>query len=79
MAPYICATRQTNRQTNKQTLLPAPGRAIVDEVLPPKFLVDVVPHLPAGSLGITVVQATGGWAWLCVFLWSNILWNGVLL
>lgn len=34
----------------------------MDEVLPPKFLAEVVPHLPAGSLGISVVQATGGWA-----------------
>ncbi|GAB4818113.1 hypothetical protein N2152v2_005159 [Parachlorella kessleri] len=36
-----------------------PGRAVVDEVLPPKFLAEVVPHLPAGSLGVSVVQATG--------------------
>ena len=35
------------------------GRAIVDEVLPPKFLAEVVPQLPAGSMGIGVVQAAG--------------------
>jgi programmed cell death protein 4 len=35
------------------------GRAIVDEVLPPKFLAEVVPQLPAGCLGIGVVQAAG--------------------
>ena len=35
------------------------GRAIVDEVLPPKFLAEVVPHLPAGCMGLGVVQAVG--------------------
>jgi len=35
------------------------GRAIVDEVLPPKFLVEVVPFLPHGGLGLGVVQAVG--------------------
>lgn len=35
------------------------GRAIVDEVLPPAFLASCLPSLPDGSLGITVVQATG--------------------
>ena len=36
------------------------GRAIVDEVLPPKFLAEVVPALTAEGLGIGVVQAAGG-------------------
>lgn len=36
------------------------GRAIVDEALPPKFLAEVVPTLPANGLGLGVVQATGG-------------------
>jgi hypothetical protein len=35
------------------------GRAIVDEVIPPKFLAEVVPQLPAACLGIGVVQAAG--------------------
>jgi len=35
------------------------GRAVVDEVVPPKFLAEVVPSLPAGGLGVGVVQATG--------------------
>lgn len=35
------------------------GRAIVDEVLPPAFLANTLPSLPDGSLGVTVVQATG--------------------
>ena len=34
-------------------------RAIVDEVLPPAFLASTLPSLPDGSLGVTVVQATG--------------------
>lgn len=34
-------------------------RAIVDEVLPPAFLANTLPSLPDGSLGVTVVQATG--------------------
>ena len=41
---------------------PAPpaGRAIVDEVLPPRFLAEVVPHMQSGSVGLTIVQAVGG-------------------
>lgn len=35
------------------------GRAIVDEALPPRFLAEAVPHLPAGSLGLAVVQQAG--------------------
>ena len=35
------------------------GRAIVDEVLPPKFLVEVVSQLPSDSLGIGIIQAVG--------------------
>ncbi|GBF95677.1 hypothetical protein Rsub_08659 [Raphidocelis subcapitata] len=35
------------------------GRAVVDEVLPPAFLASVLPSLPDGGLGVTVVQATG--------------------
>jgi hypothetical protein len=35
------------------------GRAVVDEVLPPKFLAEVVPSLPSGGLGLGVVQAAG--------------------
>jgi hypothetical protein len=36
------------------------GRAIVDEVLPPKFLVDVVEtKLPAEGLGLGIVQSVG--------------------
>jgi hypothetical protein len=42
--------------------LPCPaGRAIVDEVLPPRFLAESVPHLEPDSMGIAVVQQTGGW------------------
>lgn len=36
------------------------GRAVVDEVLPPAFLVSVLKALPDGSLGVAVVQAAGG-------------------
>lgn len=35
------------------------GRAIVDEVLPPKFLTAVLPFLDNKSLGVDIVQATG--------------------
>lgn len=35
------------------------GRAIVDEVLPPKFLAAVLPFLENKSLGVDIVQATG--------------------
>lgn len=35
------------------------GRAIVDEVLPPSFLTQVLPHLRDDSLGVSVVQTTG--------------------
>ncbi|KAL4858246.1 Programmed cell death protein 4 [Chlorella vulgaris] len=35
------------------------GRAIVDEVLPPRFLAESVPHLEPDSMGIAVVQQTG--------------------
>lgn len=35
------------------------GRAVVDEVLPPAFLVSVLPALPDSSLGVTVVHAAG--------------------
>ncbi|KAI7837239.1 hypothetical protein COHA_008927 [Chlorella ohadii] len=35
------------------------GRAIVDEVLPPRFLAEAVPHLEPDSLGLAVVQQTG--------------------
>ncbi|PSC74724.1 Programmed cell death 4 [Micractinium conductrix] len=35
------------------------GRAIVDEVLPPRFLAEAVPHLEPDSLGLAVVQETG--------------------
>ena len=35
------------------------GRAVVDEVLPPAFLVSVLGALPDGSLGVSVVQAAG--------------------
>ncbi len=35
------------------------GRAIVDEVLPPKFLTAVLPFLENKSLGVDIVQATG--------------------
>ena len=36
------------------------GRAVVDEVLPPSFLASVLPALRNDSLGVTVVQTTGG-------------------
>lgn len=36
------------------------ARAIADEVLPPRFLTEVLSHLDAGSLGVEVVQASGG-------------------
>lgn len=39
----------------------AAGRAIVDEVLPPRFLAEAVPHLETDSLGLAVVQQTGAW------------------
>lgn len=35
------------------------GRAVVDEALPPSFLASVLPALPAGGLGVVVVQSTG--------------------
>ena len=35
------------------------GRAVVDEVLPPAFLVAVLPALPDGCLGVSVVHAAG--------------------
>ena len=35
------------------------GRAVVDEVLPPAFLVSVLKALPDGCLGVAVVQAAG--------------------
>lgn len=35
------------------------GRAIIDEVLPPKFLTAVLPFLENKSLGVDIVQATG--------------------
>lgn len=42
-------------------LLPAPpGRAVVDEVVPPRFLAEAVPQLDPDSLGLAVVQETGG-------------------
>jgi len=31
----------------------------VDEVLPPRFLAEAVPHLEPDSLGLAVVQQTG--------------------
>lgn len=36
------------------------GRAVVDEVLAPSFLASVLPALRNDSLGVTVVQTTGG-------------------
>jgi hypothetical protein len=36
------------------------SRAIADEVLPPRFLTEALAHIPAGSLGVEVVQAAGG-------------------
>lgn len=44
--------------------MPAPqalfvGRAVVDEVLPPAFLVSALRALPDGCLGVAVVQAAG--------------------
>ncbi len=33
----------------------------MDEVLPPRFLAEAVPHLEPDSLGLAVVQETGGW------------------
>ena len=50
----------TAEHANPATL--TAGRAIVDEVLPPRFLAEAVPHLEPDSLGIAVVQQTGGWA-----------------
>lgn len=47
--------------TNLQALFV--GRAVVDEVLPPAFLVSVLKALPDGSLGVSVVQAAGGTLW----------------
>ena len=35
----------------------------MDEVLPPRFLAEAVPHLEPDSLGIAVVQQTGGCWW----------------
>jgi hypothetical protein len=35
------------------------GRAVVDEVLPPAFLVSALKALPDGCLGVAVVQAAG--------------------
>ena len=35
------------------------GRAVVDEVLPPAFLVSALRALPDGCLGVAVVQAAG--------------------
>jgi programmed cell death protein 4 len=35
------------------------GRAVVDEVLPPRFLAGVVPSLPGGGLGVGVVRGAG--------------------
>jgi programmed cell death protein 4 len=35
------------------------GRAVVDEVLPPRFLAEVVPSLPAGGLGVGAVARAG--------------------
>jgi len=34
---------------------------VVDEVLPPAFLVSVLKALPDGSLGVSVVQAAGNY------------------
>ena len=50
----------TAEHANPATL--TAGRAIVDEVLPPRFLAEAVPHLEPDSLGIAGVQQTGGWA-----------------
>lgn len=61
----------------------AAGRAIVDEVLPPRFLVEAVPHLEPDSLGLGVVQQTGALlghnglqAAYCNAGWLGLVWPG---
>jgi hypothetical protein len=39
--------------------VPPAGRAVVDEVVPPRFLAEAVPQLDPDSLGLAVVQETG--------------------
>ena len=51
-------------------------RAIVDEVLPPAFLASTLPSLPDGSLGVTVVQATGAPTFAKLHI-CHITWPGV--
>ena len=46
------------------------GRLIVDDDLPPAFLVSVLPHLAENSLGIDIVHATGKPCW-CSYAFSH--------